>query len=297
LKLLIIGSRGFIGSNIVENLLKTNYEVIGCDVVEYSTREYKYHKLSLEAQNFETIFNDKVDFCINAAGSGNVNYSFLYPYDDFYANTIAVAKVLEAIKKNQPNCKYIHISSAAVYGNPYSLPINEYFEIKPLSPYGYHKWMSEIICREYFQLYNIPIAILRPFSVYGNGLKKQLLWDLCQKMKENSSVTLFGTGNETRDFIHILDLVDAIIAIIKSGSFHCDVYNIANNKEISIAEVAHFFEKNFPGKNKILFNGETKQGDPVNWCADISKLKNLGFEPKIKFENGAIEYINWFLKQ
>lgn len=297
MKILVLGSRGFIGSNIVEGMLSQNYEIIGCDLVEYSTKSYEYHKLSLHSLDFESIFMQKIDFCINAAGSGNVNYSFLHPTDDFDSNTTAVVKVLEIIKKNQPDCKYIHISSAAVYGNPNFLPIDENFQIKPLSPYGYHKWLSEIICKEYFHLYNIPISIIRPFSVYGNGLRKQLLWDLCLKLKENTLVTLFGTGSETRDFIHILDLVDAIISIINYGAFQCDTYNVASNKETSIAEIAHFFENNFPGEKKISFNGEVKKGDPANWCADISKLKKIGFKPKILFENGARNYINWFLGQ
>jgi nucleoside-diphosphate-sugar epimerase len=281
----------------VNSLIAQNYEVIGCDLIEYSTEQYKYHKLSVHSLDFETIFKEKIDYCINAAGSGNVKYSFSHPLDDFDANTIAVAKVLETIKKNQPNCKYIHISSAAVYGNPHSLPINENFDINPLSPYGYHKWMSEIICREYYQLYNLPITIIRPFSVYGNGLKKQLLWDLCQKMKENTSVMLFGSGAETRDFIHISDVVDSIIAIAMLDSFQCEVYNIASNIEISIAKIARFFEDNFPGKKTISFNGEIKLGDPLNWCADISKLKKLGFEPQVSFEKGVVDYINWFLTQ
>lgn len=299
MKIIILGSKGFIGSNLVNFLLKdNNFEVFGCDLLDSFDALYDYRKLSIHSTDFDNLFKTHTfDFCINAAGSGNVGYSYLHPSEDFEVNTFSVLKIIETIKKNQPLCKYLHISSAAVYGNPDFLPIDESFKIKPLSPYGYHKWMSEIICEEYFHLYNLPISIIRPFSVYGNGLKKQLLWDLCLKLKENPCVTLFGTGAETRDFIHIFDLVDAIMTIIRYGRFQFEIYNVASSKEISIAEVACFFENNFPGAEKISFNGEAKQGDPVNWRADISKLEDLGFEPKVPFEIGAIQYINWFLEQ
>jgi len=85
-------------------------------------------------------------------------------------------------------CKYLHISSAAVYGNPKQLPVKETDNCQPLSPYGWHKWMSELICQEYFRLYNIRSLIVRPFSVYGPGLRKQLFWDLYGKaFGKNSS--------------------------------------------------------------------------------------------------------------
>jgi len=297
MKILIIGSQGFIGSHLVHHFLLKKDRITGCDLVENNSRGYNYHKISVLSPDFDTLFlNQDFDVCINASGSGNVAYSLDHPISDFEANTILVSKILDTIRKHRPACKYIQISSAAVYGNPESLPIYETALTLPLSPYGYHKWMSEIACIEYNRIFKIPIAVIRPFSVYGPGLKKQLLWDICQKIRHHKTIQLFGTGDETRDFIHIDDLVKGISLIIEKSSFKCDVYNIASGTETSIREIASIFEEHSKGYHKISFSGEVKKGDPSNWNADISKLSKLGYSPSQVLREGVIGYINWFAK-
>ena len=297
MNILIIGSQGFIGSYLVKHFLHKNSRVTGCDLVENVSPGYTYHKVSVLSPDFETLFsNQDFDVCINASGSGNVSYSLEHPISDFEANTFLVSKILDTIRKQQPNCKYIQISSAAVYGNPESLPIKETDVIAPLSPYGYHKWMSEILCTEYSRIFSIPIAVIRPFSVYGRGLRKQLLWDICQKIRELKDVKLYGTGNETRDFVHIDDLASSISMIIEKSPFKCDVYNIASGIETRIGDIAGIFEQHFNGENKISFSGEAKKGDPNNWKADVSKIKEMGFSPGKTIQEGIIDYITWFNK-
>ena len=245
--------------------------------------------------DWEQLFkNNKIDVCINAAGNGNVSNSITYPLLDFRANSLEVICILDAIRLYNPECKYLHISSAAVYGNPKQLPIKEDDKLAPLSPYGYHKLMSEIICKEYYHLYNLPITIIRPFSVYGNGLKKQLFWDICEKQLRNKNIILFGTGKETRDFLHISDLLQLINVVIENSAFKCDIYNAATGIETTIKQIADIFWKNFPKGKKIGFSGELKKGDPLNWRADISRVNKLGFEPKIKLNDTIIDYINWY---
>lgn len=294
MRILVLGSLGFIGSSLVSSLLHNGYEVTGCDLVD-SVQKYKYYKMSVLSGDFDTLLKDyQFDFCINASGNGNVSYSFSNTYTDFEANTVSIAKVLNVIARYQESCKFIHLSSAAVYGNPLSLPITENAEISPLSPYGFHKMISEEICREYYQLFKIPIVIIRPFSVYGNGLRKQLLWDLCTKLQEGNEVSLFGTGNETRDFIHIKDLVQIIMLLIHSGNYNCTIYNAANGIETRIKEISSICIKYFPEIKQVHFNGQVKIGDPVMWKADIKKINSLGYIQSITLDNGITEYINWF---
>jgi dTDP-glucose 4,6-dehydratase/UDP-glucose 4-epimerase len=295
LNLLVLGSCGFIGSNICKYFTNKNYAVTGCDLIEYSTGEYTYHKISVLSSDFETLFADnKFDVCINASGSGNVGYSIAHPQSDFDGNTIAVAKILDAIRKYQPACRLLHISSAAVYGNPSALPVNESAVPSPVSPYGYHKLMSEILCREYSEIYNVPVLVIRPFSVYGNGLRKQLLWDICQKLIHADNIELFGTGNETRDFIHIDDILKLMELLIEKTVFDGNVFNVGSGVQTSIKNIAAFFVKYFPGNKEILFSGNSKKGDPINWQADISKIKALGFNPVHNLEQQIKSYINWF---
>lgn len=297
MNILILGSQGFIGSHLVTYFLNKEYIVYGCDLVEYSTDKYNYQKISILSSDFETLFiNQRFDVCIYAAGSGNVAYSVLHPNSDFEANTLAVVKVLDTLRKFQPLCKYLQISSAAVYGNPNQLPVKETARIAPLSPYGYHKWMCEILCKEYHELYNINIAIIRPFSVYGNGLRKQLFWDICEKLSHMDHIHLFGSGNESRDFLHIEDLCKLINAVIDQSAFEGDIYNAATGTETTIREIADIFQSTFPGNKKISFSSEVKPGDPINWNADVSKIKNIGFEPVISLATGIPDYIHWYSK-
>lgn len=295
MNILIIGSQGFIGSHLVNHFVNKQFSVTGCDLIENSSPGYIYHKISVLSPDFETQFSTKnFDVCINASGSGNVSYSLEHPISDFEANTILVSKILDTIRKHQPQCKFIQISSAAVYGNPENLPIQEDTPIQPLSPYGYHKWISEIMCSQYKRIYNVPIAIIRPFSVYGPGLRKQLLWDICQKTRNKKRVQLFGTGNETRDFIHVEDLSRCIAIIIEKSPFECNIYNIASGIETKISQIASYFEKASNYQTSVMFTGEDKKGDPVNWKADISSIEKMGFVPSKALEEGLIEYKEWY---
>jgi UDP-glucose 4-epimerase len=295
LNILILGSRGFIGSQLATYFNDGQNIATGCDLVEFSASHYNYQKVSILSPDFDSLFlSQSFDVCINASGSGNVPYSMAHPFNDFDLNTVAVAKILDTIRKYQPLCKYLHISSAAVYGNPKRLPIHEDDDIAPLSPYGFHKLMSETLCWEYYQIFHLPIVIIRPFSVYGNGLKKQLLWDICEKLQSNKSISLFGTGNETRDFLHISDLTEMINKIVNNSPFECDVYNAATGTETSIRTIADIFEKKFPGAGSISFSGQEKKGDPLNWKADISRIAALGFKANANLEHAIVDYINWY---
>ena len=297
MRVVVLGCLGFIGSKLIDHCLAKSIDLVGCDLAEFNSDKYRYYKVSILSPDFESLFvNHAFDVCINASGSGNVGYSVSLPLSDFEANTHAVAKVLDTIRKFQPTCKYIHISSAAVYGNPISLPVKESATMAPLSPYGYHKWMSEILCQEFHRLYQLQVCIVRPFSVYGENLKKQLLWDICTRLQTHTEITLSGTGQESRDFIHISDLLQLIDTLVGKGSFSGEVYNAASGRETSIYQVAKWFERYFAGTKKINFSGEVRKGDPLNWRADVTKVEALGFSPTVTLETGIYDYIRWFEK-
>lgn len=295
MKALILGSNGFIGHHLVNFYLKKNYEVYGCDLVEVSNKSYQYFKTSLLSNDIDLLFNGiEYDICINASGSGNVGYSIAQPLSDFESNVSAVSNVLNAIQKFSPACKYVHISSAAVYGNPKTLPIKETDETNPLSPYGWHKLMSETLCKEYNSVYNLQTAIIRPFSVYGPGLRKQLFWDIFQKTLNNgNSLEMWGTGRESRDFIYIDDLIQVIDLVIENGDFNASIYNAASGIESTIFNVTELLLK-YSNKNiDVLYNQHKKAGDPLNWCADISKIRSLGYSHQYEIDNGIEILAKW----
>ncbi|MES2567378.1 MAG: SDR family oxidoreductase [Bacteroidota bacterium] len=294
--ILIIGSKGFVGSHCRKYYTALNHTVIGCDI--FDSEENNYYKIDGIGFDFSALFKQyNFDVCINGAGSANVAYSYKFPEKDFELNVSLVINLLGAIKTNSPHCKFINFSSAAVYGNPKVLPINENSETNPLSPYGYHKMLSENLLMEYHRFFKLHTCSLRVFSAYGPGLKKQLFWDIFQKSKVVDTIKLFGTGNESRDFIYISDLVNAVDCVIHNGSFVGETINIASGVETSVHEAASILAKALIPHKDILFSGEVKEGDPINWRADIKKLSSFGFTPSYKIEEGLLEYYNWLVKQ
>jgi dTDP-glucose 4,6-dehydratase/UDP-glucose 4-epimerase len=293
MKILVVGSQGFIGSNCVTSFSRRGYDVIGCDIYE-NLNQINYISLKQIGSDFNIFFSsNKFDYCINAAGSANVNYSFQFPEKDFELNVSLVINLLGAIKNHSPECKFINFSSAAVYGNPVTLPINENAETKPLSPYGYHKLLSENLLYEYYRFFGLKTCSLRVFSAYGEGLKKQLFWDIYEKTKKSEAITLFGTGMESRDFIYIADFVNAVDIIIKNAKFEGEVYNIANGEEIAVKDAVAVFLKKYKWEGDVFFSGNIKIGDPINWKANIQKLQSLGYIQKISFNEGIKNYCRW----
>lgn len=299
MKILILGSEGFIGKAAVRHFLSAGIQVTGCDLYEAPTSACTYVKLSrLSPELDEVLQSDNVDFFINAAGSGNVSYSVTHPFIDFEANTLDVYRILDAIRRFQPDCKYIQLSSAAVYGNPATLPVNETAVCKPVSPYGFHKLMAEIICKEFHQLFGLQIAIVRPFSVYGPGLKKQLFWDFFRKYQAGQRhIEVWGTGKESRDFIYIDDLILLLQHIMQNGRFACNVYNAASGKEITIEKAVKTLFTELDTKVRLQFNNQVRTGDPLNWRADITLVEEFGFAINTTFEQGIEKLVAWYKSQ
>lgn len=297
MKILIIGSEGFIGSHLIYFYLKKGWIVSGADLVDYPKQAYNFYKISRLSPGFDELFQDEMyDYCINAAGNGSVPFSVEHPVSDFEANVLDTIKLLDSIRKYSPKCKYLHISSAAVYGNPQHLPVNEKDTCFPVSPYGWHKLASENICTQYYSVFGIGTLMIRPFSVYGPGLRKQLIWDLYHKLKKSDTIELFGTGAETRDFIYIEDLLVTIDILIEKAQFRAEKYNVASGEESVISYVANLFSKYFDESKSVSFNQQVRVGDPLNWRADITKLKQLGFLPKMSLESGLRNTFKWLEK-
>jgi UDP-glucose 4-epimerase len=281
MNILIIGSEGFIGSHCIAHFSNAGDTVYGADLFEWSSKPYTYFKVSRLSPEFEELFRTHVFHAvINCAGSGNVPYSMTHPLIDFEANGLDVIRILDTIRLHNKDCRYIHLSSAAVYGNPARLPISESDPLHPLSPYGWHKLIAEQLCKEYTTVYGLQTAIIRPFSVYGPGLHKQMFWDLFQKINHaaaNTSIELLGTGKESRDYIHVADLVKGIDLVLRKGILKAEMYNLASGIETTIEEVVAVFFGALEFAGKYAFNGHVREGDPLNWRADITKIKGLGF--------------------
>lgn len=297
MKILVIGSKGFIGQHLFHYYQEKGEELWGADVIVDYAHTDRYFLIDASNSDFSTLFTGtKYDLCVNCSGAASVPDSLSNPLRDYYLNTVNVYKILEAIKNHQPACRFINLSSAAIYGNPAELPVKETASANPVSPYGIHKLQSEQVCREFHTFWNIPSCSLRIFSVYGDGLKKQLFWDLYHKARKGQPLSLFGTGNESRDFIHVLDLVRTIELVSRHASFEGDVINVANGEEITIREAASTFFSFFDIPVDYSFSGQGRKGDPVNWRADISRLLSYGYSPSVDMATGLGNYYKWITK-
>ncbi|WP_309609392.1 SDR family oxidoreductase [Flavobacterium sp.] len=292
MKILIIGSNGFIGSHCIDYFAAKGNYVWCANVSELESD--RCYKIKRQNSDFTTVFKtQQFDVCINASGSAHVGFSFGNPSKDFELNVINVQKILIAIRDYNPNCKFINFSSAAVYGNPKTLPIIENTPCKPLSPYGFHKLQSELLLTEYHKFFNLKTCSLRVFSAYGPRLKKQLFWDLYQKSLKSDVISLYGTGNETRDFVYIDDLIQIVDLVIRNSSFEGTIYNVANGVETTISEAASLYINAFCPEKKVVFNGEAKIGDPNNWLADVSNMIEIGYKKTTSIDKGIEKYVLW----
>lgn len=292
MKILVVGSKGFIGSH-VEKFLHSIYEVWGCDIfTDYN--ESNFILINPLQNDFAPVFSKyQFDVCVNCAGAASVLDSVNNPTRDYELNTHLVFLLLEGIRKGHPSCKFINLSSAAVYGNPENLPVNETHPLNPISPYGVHKKQAEEICREYFKFFQVKTCSLRIFSAYGPGLRKQILWDLHMKCKTGSAIELFGTGQETRDYLFVEDICSAIECVIRFSDFDAVIYNLGSGVETSLIHLCQLFIKEIKWRGNIKFTQSKRTGDPDHWKADIGKIKTLGFAPQIALENGVKKYVEW----
>ena len=296
--LVITGVAGFIGSHVARHFSQEGWSVVGIDRTpaenDLPGNLSSFCRLQLPDPSFGVLLKDRSpQLCIHCAGTASVGQSIADVTSDFYANTVLTFEVLNALRLNAPHCRFIFMSSAAVYGNPTSLPIKETQLPAPISPYGFHKWQCEQLCEEFFKVYNLPTAIVRIFSAYGPGLRRQVIWDICRKAIKQKSVTLQGTGKESRDFVHVIDIATALLAVATAAPMQGETYTIGSGQETNIGELADMIVRTLGSHYSFQFDGTIPPGTPLNWQADISKLRTIGFVPSIPLEDGIEQVVRW----
>ena len=137
---------------------------------------------------------------------------------------------------------------------------------------------------------------MRVFSAYGEGLRKQLFWDIFMKTKQSGVVELSGTGEESRDFIYISDLLRAMECIIEHSNFESEVINVASGKATTIYDAASILLKTLGADQELRFSGKVKEGDPKHMLADIEKIKAYHFSPAVDINKGLALYTDWIIK-
>lgn len=276
---LVTGHRGFLGRHVVAELHERSQVVVGAGRPEVEIPSVEFSALVREA---------RPKLVVHCAGPASVPASVEDPDGDRAATLDALAAVLATIG----SARLVLVSSAAVYGEPDALPVAEDAPLAPVSPYGLHRVEAERLARDG----GGPVAIARVFSAYGEGLRRQVLWDVARRALEDGPVVLSGTGSETRDFVHVRDVARAIATIAERASFGGEAFNVATGVETSIAELAELVTRELGG-TAVRFSGAQRPGDPQRWRADIGRVRGLGFEPSVRIEDGAAAYARWVREQ
>ncbi|MEM1588487.1 MAG: NAD-dependent epimerase/dehydratase family protein [Candidatus Bathyarchaeia archaeon] len=299
MKILITGGAGFIGSHLALYLKQEGYEVIVFDNFERSIKNAKtilngirIEKLDLRKDLRKLVKHAKKSVIIHAAAYISAKESINKPLeylDNNVASTINLLKATSKIAK-----KIIYLSSAAVYGNPEYLPIDEEHKLNPINPYGASKLSSEYYVKAYHNLYGVDYVILRLFNVYGEWQKGEyagVISKFINKAKKKKPLIIYGDGLQTRDFVYIEDVAKAVKLAIETSDSK-GIYNIGFGKPTTINQLAEIIMKAFSIDEKPIHLPERK-GDIKHSYANISKaVKLLGYKPEIDLKKGIEKIIH-----
>lgn len=295
---LVTGAAGFLGRYIVREMSAAGGTVLAVDSCSPENaalpKGVGFRSLRLPDERLGAVIADFAPtVCVHAAGRASVAGSFEDPDADFESSVLLTRSLLGSLGESAPRCRFVFLSSAAVYGEPESLPVSESGRILPLSPYGYHKRMCEMLVEESARLGGVRGASARIFSAYGPGLRRQVLWEAASQLAERGCVSLRGTGLESRDFISGRDVARAIRVIAEKAPCGGEVYNVASGQETTIRAAVEMLCAFFPGAPAPVFEGKKLSGDPVRWVADCSRLAALGFHGGVTIQEGLGALAEW----
>ncbi|MEM1638492.1 MAG: GDP-mannose 4,6-dehydratase [Desulfurococcaceae archaeon] len=293
MKILVTGGAGFIGGHLALHLKRKGFNVIAVDNLERSSevmiKLIRDAEIPLLVEDLRDSSELPVaDVIIHAAAYIDVAESFKKPYE-YMVNNVAVTGRM-AKKAFDEKSYLIYISSAAVYGNPVYLPIDEVHPRNPLSPYGLSKLLGEQVVEFYSKL-GLRSSIVRLFNVYGPCQSEAyagVITKFINRVKRGELPIIFGTGGQTRDFIHVRDVAEFIEVLIMRNER--DVFNVGTGKATSINELADLIIK-LAGVNMEPIYAPHRRGDIEHSVANVSKALSLGWKPRICLEEGLRELL------
>ena len=313
-KVIVTGGLGFIGSNLIELLLK-KYYVINLDKVTYSSnfyntkefvkkKNYKFIKYDINNKKIIKIFNKyKPVGIFNLAAETHVDRSIDSPKSFIESNILGVYNILEAFRvfsKKIPKTKLIHISTDEVYGDILFGRSNENYPYKPSSPYAASKASSDHLVSSYVRTYNIPAIVTNCSNNYGpKQHPEKLIPKLIYNILQNKPLPIYGKGTNSREWIYVKDHCEALIKIFKKGK-KGNFYNIGSNKNQTNLEICkkliQLANKNkIMGKNTRIKFVKDRPGHDIRYALNSSKLKNeLRWSPRISLSNGLKKTFEWY---
>ena len=302
MKILITGSGGFVGGSLGRHAERAGHRVLGVGRASQAPHAWpgEYAQADVLTSDLaELVASFAPDVVMHAAGTASVAASIKHPLDDLRASVVTWANVLDSVRRSAARPLVVFPSSAAVYGDARSLPVEESAEARPISPYGFHKAACELMGREYAECFGVRVLVCRLFSVFGEAQRRLLVWELYRQLAGPGTIAwLEGTGEETRDYLHADDASSALLALAEgfgaSGEAFAAV-NVASGVETRVLDLAeHCRALVAPGK-EVRSRGRARPGDPQRWRADTTLLRSLAprWSPKPLDERLAQTIASW----
>lgn len=299
-RVLVTGGAGFIGSHTVDALLENGMHVSVLDNLSTGSLDnlrrwrkdprFHFKKASVVSYRSVESATRNVDGIIHLAAVVSPNISLRKPEITDKVNVVGTLTVLRAGLKNQVK-RVVFASSSSVYGNPPVVPTPETAPLDPITPYGVSKLAGEKYCRVFCRFFDLSTVSLRYFNVYGERQSSNpysgAIAIFTERLKKGLRPRIFGRGHQTRDFVHVSDVVKANLLALGTGKGAGEAFNIGTGRAISISELLHLLaELNGKAKLSPTFS-QPRRGDIMHSCANIAKARKLlGFEPKVTLRQG-----------
>jgi len=308
---LVTGVAGFIGSNLAERLLTTGYSVLGVDCfTDYYPRQIKERNLETLHRHSKFRFVDAeittanwsgllvdVNHVFHLAAQAGVRRSWGTDFSIYTNCNINATQVLLEACVNKPIDRFVYASSSSVYGDEAPIPMRENARVKPISPYGVTKLAAEHLAYLYWINHQIPTVSLRYFTVYGPRQRPDMAFHrFLRAIRKKQPITLYGNGEQTRDFTFIDDIVSATITASSQGR-PGNVYNIGGGSRVSVNQVIELMADQ-TGNIPIIDTKAPQKGDMRDTYADTTLAQSeLNFVPSVELEDGIRAECEWLKRE
>ena len=315
-KIIVTGGLGFIGSNLIDLLIKKNFFVINIDKATYSSnfynvkdfknsKKYKFIRLDIKDKKIKNILSKyKPSGIFNLAAETHVDRSIDNPGSFIQSNIVAVYNLLENFKNfsKKNKCKLIHISTDEVYGDILTGRSHEKYPYQPSSPYAASKAASDHLVSSYVRTYNLPAIVTNCSNNFGpKQHPEKLIPKLIYNILNNKPLPIYGKGTNSREWIYVKDHCEALIKVFLKGKIG-EFYNIGSNKNLNNLEVTKKLLKtskkliNLGNKVKIKFIKD-RPGHDIRYALNSNKIKKeLGWHPKTNFSKGIKLTLDWYFE-
>jgi UDP-glucose 4-epimerase len=307
-KALVTGGAGFIGSHLVDALMVRGDEVCVFDNLSTGSIENVRHWLGstnftfvrgdlLNLTDLEKLEIDRYSLIFHFAANPEVKIGSTEPNIHFQQNVVATHNLLELVRKTDTQPTIVFASTSTVYGEALRIPTPEdYAPLKPISTYGASKLACEALITAYAYTYGFKAVIYRLANIVGPRSRHGVIYDFIQKLKRNpEELEILGDGSQTKSYLHIKDCIDAILLGLENSAEQVEIFNVGSEDQVDVRTIAQIVIEEMRLKNvKLVFTGGVEggrgwKGDIKNMLLDITKLKRLGWKPRLNSRQAVRE--------